>query len=286
MKKYFALMLSLLTVLSCLAGCSKPEDNSAQVAQLQQEINRLNAHIASLEQQIADLEAGSVAEWSLTGTPLTQGSGAAVSLRVVPMNYREGQLALFRVMLEGQIVAEQYCDWDGTAYAAGMELDAADGYSYALLMFQPEGRQEYIDLNSPANPTDPMLVYLYSSLTTYCMLNVYDWQIADDTLTLLTGDVQIQLPRMTATGEKASCTAANLILQLDGEELERKSLMLPVTGDLLETDVSGITFTVPRLEESSQLDLWLEVLLSDGQVLTHSGSSWYYFEGELIQAVG
>jgi len=286
MKKYLALLLTVLMLLPCLAGCSTPEDNSGEVAALQQEIDRLNARIAELELQIADLEAGAISEWELTGTPLTQGSGAAVSLRAVPANYREGQMALFRVLLESQTVAEQYCDWDGTAYTAGMELDAADGYSYLLIVIQPDGRQEYLDLNSPANPVDPMLVYLYSSLSTSCMLNVYDWQIANGTLTPLSGDVQIQLPRMTATGEKATCSAANLVLQLDGEELERKSLMLPVNGDLLETDVSGISFSVPELAESSQLDLWLEVLLSDGQVLTHSGSSWYYFEGELIQAVG
>lgn len=286
MKKYLALLLTVLMLLPCLAGCSKPEDNSGEVAALQQEIDRLNARIAELELQIADLETGAISEWELTGTPLTQGSGAAVSLRAFPANYREGQMALFRVMLESQTVAEQYCDWDGTAYTAGMELDAADGYSYLLIVIQPDGRQEYLDLNSPANPVDPMLVYLYSSLSTSCMLNVYDWQIENGTLTLLSGDVQIQLPRMTATGGKATCSAANLVLQLDGEELERKSLMLPVNGDLLETDVSGIAFAVPELAESSQLDLWLEVLLSDGQVLTHSGSSWYYFEGELIQAVG
>ena len=120
MKKYLAPVLCALLLLSCLTGCSQPADTGAEeVTRLQQEIDRLNARIAELEQQIVELEAGSVAEWSLTGTPLTQGSGAAVSLRVVPTNYREGQLALFRVTLESQLVAEVYCDWDGTAYTAG-----------------------------------------------------------------------------------------------------------------------------------------------------------------------
>ena len=40
------------------------------------------------------------------------------------------------------------------------------------------------------------------------------------------------------------------------------------------------------MDETNQLDLWLEVTLSDGQVLRHCGSSWFLFEGQLIQAVG
>ena len=50
--------------------------------------------------------------------------------------------------------------------------------------------------------------------------------------------------------------------------------------------VNGLEFAMPELEEGSQLELTLEVTLSDGQVLSHCGSSWYVFDGELIQAVG
>lgn len=286
MKKYFAMAMAVLLALSCLAGCSQNDESAAEVERLQQEVAELNAYIAQLEQKIADLEAGAVSHWELTGTPLVQGSGAAVTLTAVPVHYQEGQMAVLRVMLEGMIVAELYCDWDGTEYTASVELDAADGYGYYLLLTEPDGRQEYLDLNSTVNPVDPMLVYMYSSLSTSCMLNVYDWQIEEGTLTILSGDAQIQLPRMTATGEAAVCNGASLILQLDGQEIERKSLMMPVEGTELTVDVADYVFTVPELEESSQLDLWLEVVLSDGQVLTHSGSSWYYFEGTLIQAVG
>lgn len=283
-KKYIALVMALL--LCCLAGCSQPDDSAAEVERLRQENAALSARIAELEQQIADLEAGSVSEWELSGTPLMQGSGAAVTLTAVPTRYQEGQMAVLRVMLEGQIIAELYCDWNGTAYTAGVELDAADGYSYYLLLTEPDGRQEYLDLNSPVNPVDPMLVYMYSSLSTSCSLDVYDWLIENDTLVLTDGSAWIQLPQMTADGGAAACTDASLILQLDGEEIARKSLMLPMEGTELEIDVSGIVFEIPELEESSQLELWMEATLSDGQVLSCTGSSWFRFEGQLIQAVG
>ena len=284
MRKYIAIFLAAVLLLT--AGCSKSEDNSAQLKALQEENEALREQVAQLQQQIAILEASSIAEWSLTGEPLVHGSGALVTLTVTPTSYVEGQMISFRVQLEGQMIASMYCDWDGSVYTASVELDAADGYSYSILLTEPNGTQDYRELNSPANPVDSTLVYMYSSMAASCFLTVADWQVEDNTMTILGSSVDVQLPLFSPQGEPISCTGINLILQLDGEELERKSLMLPVTGDLLETDVSGITFTVPKLEESSQLDLWLEVLLSDGQVLTHSGSSWYYFEGELIQAVG
>lgn len=287
MRKTAAVLMTVLMMLSCLAGCSQPADNSAELSQLRQEVASLQAQVEALQQRVTILETGTIADWTLSGTPLIQGSGAAVSLSVTPTQYREGQLAAFRVLLNGQVVAELYCDWNGSAYTADIELDAADGYSYYVILTEPDGTQEHLELNSPEKPVDPMLVYMYSSLTASCMLNIYEWQISGDVLNLTAGSADIQLPLMTATGEAAACTAASLVLQLNGGEIERKNLTLPQEGgDSLILEISGIAFTMPELEEGSQLDLWLEVVLSDGQVLTHSGSSWYYADGELIQAVG
>lgn len=286
-RKIASVMMAAVMILACLAGCSQPADNSELLAQLQQEISDLRGQVEALQQRVTVLETGAVADWSLTGTPLTQGSGAAVTLSVTPTAYQEGQLAMFRVLLEGQTVAELYCDWDGSAYTASVELDAADGYSYYVILTEPTGAQDHLELNSPEKPVDPLLVYMYSSLTATCMLNVFEWQIEGGTLSLNAGSAEVQLPRLTATGEAASCTGAALVLQFNGQEVERSSLTLPQeTGDSLIMDIGGVTFAIPELEEGGQLDLWLEVVLSDGQVLTHSGSSWYYADGELIQAVG
>ena len=287
MKKLLSLMLVILVLTASLAGCSQNADNSAELESLQQEIARLQEQVEAMEQRIALLETGSVSDWTLTGTPLTQGSGAAVKLSVTPTRYQEGQLAVFRVLLEGQTAAELYCDWDGSTYTASVELDAADGYSYYVILTEPDGSQEHLELNSPEKLVDSTLVYMYSSLTASCMLNLYDCTIGEGSLTLNAGSVQVQLPLMTATGEAAACTGASLVLQLDGQEIQRSPLTL--TQDSVSTlslDISGIVFLMPELEEGSQLDLWLEVVLSDGQVLTHCGSSWYCADGELIQAVG
>ena len=283
MKKYVALLLCGLM----LAGCAQGPDHSAEFAQLRQELSELRGQVAALEEKVALLEAGAVAEWSLTGTPLTEGSGAAITLRVVPTVYREGQLAQLRVLLEGKDVAQLYCDWDGSAYTARVDLDAADGYSYHLILSDPQGDVERIELNSPENPTDPRLVYLDSSLNASCMLNVFEWHRENDRLLLDAGTAQVQLPSLTATGEAAVCSAARLILLLDGQELESRELTVSQPEEnAIYIGINGLAFSMPELEEGSQLDLILEVTLSDGQLLTHSGSSWYLFEGELIQAVG
>ena len=285
MRKYIALVLAAVLLLT--AGCTKPQDHSEELAALQAENEALRSQVTELQQKIADLEAGSIADWTLTGKPLIQGSGAEVTLTVTPKQYQEGQLVSFRIQLEGQNVAELYCDWDGTAYVGSLELDAADGYSYSLLLTEPNGAQEYRELNSPANPIDPTLVYMYSSLSASSSLTVGEWEIADGKLSLNSGSVEILLPAMTGNGEPAACTGISLVLLLDGQELSRKSVLVPQTDDSsLSIPLSPTSFDIPEVAEGSQLDLWLEVVLSDGQVLTHSGSSWFCFEGELIQAVG
>lgn len=285
MRKIMALILAAMLLLT--AGCSKPEDNAAELTALQEENEALRSQVTQLQQRIKELESGSIADWTLTGTPLVQGSGAEVTLSVTPTRYQEGQLVSFRVHLDGQTVADLYCEWDGSAYVGSVELDAADGYSYSLLLTEPSGTQDYRDLNSPANPIDPTLVYMYSSLNASCALTIDVWQIADGSLTIGGGEVSIQLPAMTATGEPAVCSSISLVLQLDGQKLSRTNVMVPQTGETtISLPLTETVFEIPELEEGSQLDLWLEVAVSDGQILTHSGSSWFCFEGELIQAVG
>lgn len=284
--KLLAALLVIALILS-FSACSQPADNSQELNQLREENAQLRDEIARLQQEIAVLEAGAIADWTLTGTPLLQGSGAEVTLTVVPTQYQEGQMVSFRVALEGQTIASLYCDWDGTAYSCSVELDAADGYSYSLLLTEPNGTQDYRELNSPANPVDSTLVYMYSSLSAACFLSIEDWQVSENSLSITGGSAEIQLPLMTANGEAISCSGINLVLQLDGEELERKSIMVPqTTQSALQIPLSPTEFAIPELEEGNQLDLWLEVTLSDGQTLHHSGSSWFCYEGELMQAVG
>lgn len=285
MRKIIALLLAAVLLLT--AGCTKSEDDTPELAALQAENEALRSQVAQLQQRITELEAGSIADWSLTGKPLSQGSGAQVTLTVTPTKYTEGQMVSFRVHLDNQAIASLYLDWDGTSYVGSVELDAADGYSYSLLLTEPSGTQDYRELSSPANPTNPSLVYMYSSLTACCTLTVLDWQLEQDTLYLKEGAVDIQLPALTADGEAPFCSGIRLVLQLDGEEVEHQDIPVPQETDrFLSTPLSPAAFALPEMTEGSQLDLWLEVTLSDGQLLQHAGSSWFLYEGELIQAVG
>ena len=43
---------------------------------------------------------------------------------------------------------------------------------------------------------------------------------------------------------------------------------------------------MPPIDEAQQLDLWLEVKLSDGRSLTYNGCSWFYDDENLVLAVG
>ena len=78
------------------------------------------------------------------------------------------------------------------------------------------------------------------------------------------------------------------MLRLNGEAVEKQALDIP-EGEgqgSYELVLSGISFPMPEMEDDYQLELILEVNLSDGQVLTASGGSWYYTGGEMIMVVG
>jgi hypothetical protein len=53
-----------------------------------------------------------------------------------------------------------------------------------------------------------------------------------------------------------------------------------------EMAVTDLSFEMPKMADDHQLDLWLEVTLSDGQTLSTCGGSWYYSNGDLVLAVG
>ena len=79
-----------------------------------------------------------------------------------------------------------------------------------------------------------------------------------------------------------------MILKLGDAELQRIPLEIPPgEGEgSYEMVLKDISFPMPELEEAQQLDLCLEVTLSDGQLLSYISCSWFYTDGVLTLAVG
>lgn len=274
-------MLAAMVVMS-LAGCGGNGDNAQLIAELQVQIDELNARVEALEMR------SGLKSWNLTAAAWSSSNGATVTLTAQPAAYREGQSMEFMALLDGAQADSVSCSWDGESYTAQLDLNAADGYGYYCVITAPDGTREQVALSTPENPVIDTVVNLSTALSSYCNMIVDTWGCSGDQLTITAGYVQVQLPRIARDGGNPTISTAELVLKKAGEELSRQALTIPEGEgeNSYELVLSDSSFSVPEMQDDQQLDLYLEVILSDGQVLSTAGCSWYYNAGELFLAVG
>ena len=281
MKKLF-ILLAVFALL--LTGCGSTPD----VSQLERDIDALQHQVDDLSARLDALEKNSgLLDWHMNAVSRSDNSGAAITLTASPLAYHEGQSAVFTVRLGTLEVASVPCQWNGSVYTGVVDLDAADGYSYYCTLISSNGSKEQLPLNTPENPVYDNLVYLQTGLTAYCNLIVDGWEDEGGKLTITSGFVQAQLPRV-GTEENPLFAGAQLLLRLNGEVVETQDLDLPEgEGEgSYEQVLSGVSFRMPAMEDDYQLEVALVVTLSDGQTITSSGGSWYYNGGEMLMVVG
>lgn len=290
-----AMMIAALMLIT--AGCSSEDSDTAsadRIAQLEQENAELKAQLDELtaamdreNDRLQRLQEASLKDWTLDVSAWADGNGATVTFTATPDNYAEGQKAALSVRM-GDLEAESTnCVWDGTSFTGSLDLSAADGYSYYCILTDLDGTQEEVELNSPDNITNETLVYLGSSLTAYANLVVENWEVTETALNITSGYIQVQMPRL-ALENAVSATKAELVLHLNGQEVSRQDVALTAgEGDSsYEAAINNTVFTMPAMEDDYQLDLWLEVTLSNGTSIRANGGSWYNSDGQLQLVVG
>lgn len=288
------LILMILSVMLFTTGCgadAEPaaDDSAARIAALEQENAELKAQVESLTAQLGSMtQEAALQDWALDAAAWSDSNGATVTFTATPVSYADGMRAALSVRM-GDLEAESTnCVWDGAVFTGSVELSAADGYSYYCILTSANGSQQEIDLNSPANVTNEMLVNLGSNLSTYANLVVEDWEVTASALNIKSGYIQAQLPRLAYNNAVSEISGAALVLKLNNEEISRQDVTLEAgEGEgSFEAAISGQSFSMPALEDDYQLDLWLEVTLSTGHTVTVSGGSWYSNSGELQLVVG
>ena len=292
-KKFFSTVLVILMIAALMifaTGCNSGDSESAaRIAELEKENAALKAQVQALQNQIGDnVQILALDSWTLDAAAWADGNGATVTFTATPVDYAEGQKAALSVRM-GELEAESTnCVWDGSAFTGSMELSAADGYSYYCVLTNLDGSQQEVALNTPDNVTNETLVYLGSNLSTYANMIVEDWEATANALKVNSGYIQAQMPRLTHDNKSATVSKAALVLKLNGEEVDRKDVTLEAgEGEgSFEATLDKQSFTMPAMEEDYQLDLWLEVTLSTGNVVSASGGSWYHSDGALQLAVG
>ena len=286
-----AAILALAVAVFSLISQPDPVDPTARIEALEQENEALKAQIGALNSRLDSMSVGSgLTDWNLVATAWEDGMGADVTVSAAPGAYEEGMEAVFSIRLNGQEIRSVPCDWDGTAFfTATAKLEAADGYSYYCILTTVDGGRQQVALSTPENPVYDIPVYLETSLSAYCNMTLDSWVADGGKLTISLAYLQAQLPRLSVSGDMPTITNARLLLVYNGEDFSELPVSLqPGEGaGAYELTLSGGDLNWPmELAEGDNLDLYLEVELSDGGVLTTMGGSWYYGDGGLDLVVG
>ncbi len=295
-KKSILPVIALIAAILALAASvfaivSRPADNAAEIEALKQENANLKAQVGALNSRLDSMNVGSgLSDWNLVATAWEDGMGANVTMSAAPGAYEEGMEAVFSIRLNGQEVRSIPCEWDGTAFfTATAKLEAADGYAYYCILTTVDGGRQQLALSTTENPVYDIPVYLETSLSAYCNMTLDSWVAEGDKLTISLAYLQAQLPRLTVSGEMPAITNARVLLVYNGADFSDLTVTLePGEGaGAYELTLSGGDLNWPaELNDGDNLDLYFEVDLSDGGVLSTMGGSWFYGDGGLDLVVG
>jgi len=279
-----ALILAAVSlVLSCLALATVPEDQTHLIDDLYRENQELRNQIADLSARLDQQQTGAqLSSFTLDVQPWEDCTGAEILFTATPANPGAVQTAVLEVRRNGQATASEVCGWDGTQLTASVSLDAADGYGYYLNIGGTS-----LPLSTPQDPVFDLPVYLQSSLSAYCNLVVSDWTAGENVLTLTDAHAQVQLPQVSLSGE-ISITSAQLVLRRNGTDAVRMDIdpqPSEVEGSC-NAQIRDMAMPVGSLTAGDNLELYLEVTLSDGRHLTAFGINWYFDGENLSSAVG
>ncbi|MGM9585082.1 MAG: hypothetical protein ACI3V1_06010 [Faecousia sp.] len=270
-------LLTLAMVLSFAACGSKatPTEQTTQAATV--------AAPAETEEPL------NLTDWSLSASTWSSPNGATIHLTAAPTRHTEGDSAVFTVRLEGEEVTSAPCTWENDTYTASVDLNAADGYCYYVVLTGADGTTAEVAVNTPAQPVEENYINLAAALESYCSLTLEQADLAGDKLTISGGTAVVQAPRITDDGENIACAKATLVLTLDGQEVGSTELTM-APGDAsrsYEASLADVSFPLPgTIGEQQQLSLRLDAELTNGQKLTAQGGSWYYQDGAMTNAVG
>lgn len=273
-RKLICALLVLTVAVSVLAGCGSQRPDQGE-----------NDVEATLTVPKADID---LSAFSLSTTTWSSPNGLTVNLTAVPSVHEEGQSAAFLVRLNGVEEASVPCEWNGSDYTASVDLNAADGYNYYVVVTTAEGAQAEIPVNTPDNLYDATLINLATALNAYCDVTVDTSSYADNVLTIEGGMAQVQTPRISSDGQSVTCTSASLVLTFNGESVSSQPLNLTeaeLPGSYMQ-ELSSLTFSIPTMVEGQTLELRMDATLSDGQQLTAPGGSWTFSGGTLMSTVG
>lgn len=121
-------------------------------------------------------------------------------------------------------------------------------------------------------------------------LMVTAWESENGQLVLTEGYAMVTLPSTGLDGNMPSIQSSRLAMRLDQSLQEYAgtpvSLISQEDPTVFETSLKEVALPLPELADGQMVDVWLEVVLSDGQTLVSLPASWYMVDGVLELVVG
>lgn len=117
----------------------------------------------------------------------------------------------------------------------------------------------------------------------YCNLIVDHWESDQENLNIVTAYAQAIVISNAAS---ATAERAQLVLKLNGEELSTAEITLRPgeSSESLEADIKNISFSIPSLSTTDELELWLNVILPGNITISSYGASWYR-DGDMLYLI-
>lgn len=281
--KKLSILAVILALAIALTACSSEEASETVAANPGDTV----AATAPVE-TAAPAQPLTLTTWNMTASTWSSPNGATVHITATPSYYQEGQTADFVVRMEGDDVSQMPCQWDGKHYSASIDLNAANGYCYYVVLTAADGTTAEVAVNTPAAPINEAFIDMEASLASFCSIVVEDHSVDGSQLVLTGGKVQVQVPRITNEGESITCQEAALVLSLEGKELDKNLLTLTQTDTpgLYEAALENIAFDIPELDIYQKIDLTLNATLSNGQTLSAYGGNWQSSTDGLLPVMG
>ena len=275
------------------------DEYSWQLSQLQRDYSILRGELSSLSGRLDQLmEAAEeqdhlLSDYSWEILTMNGSDHGRVFFTLIPKNWEEGATAAIVARRDGQVVKSEECQWDGSAYTGRLILPPENGYEYYFTVT----RSGVNELGAPVSVQAHQRLQadeaenLKRFLQVACSAKVKEYQ-------LLPKEGEVKLHGVNLTGQmpdwlikssegEGSWTECDLVLYMNGEEMERLALLeqfpeLPGSNQF-HVQVDEAVFHYGSLRDGDELEVWLEVALSNWQTGRAFAAGWCLEDVEICE---
>lgn len=136
-----AILAVVIVAVTALNRLDNIPNYDHQLSSLSSKYSTLQSQLAEVSAQLEQLRQGELllASYEVTAQATDDLSAGIVSFKAVPNDIQAGEQAWLQVYLDGENVASQLCQLNGSVYTAQVQLPAENGYAYHYMVVRSGG---------------------------------------------------------------------------------------------------------------------------------------------------